>query len=593
MPWAKCRIFLWTAYSVRLEAAILSEGGRTSPVTTTTARLPIVKTDVATKEPVALSTSSIPSAFTESIGVIETTTVTAPSEARSGSLRRWIDRATPLQLAIGQWLSAAIMVYALLCTPVMGSKKGLADITGNYGALERVALWQRSLSWLPGARADGGFLTLPPGVIVYSLRFGMIMMFVFQAWSFWQAWNGRHTSAWKWLIGPIGAHIVMLLMVPSNADVFFYAMSGDLANKGFNPYVYPLYDFPSHPLFAYNYWIEMTNVYGPFWTDINRVIMWVTGPDPFWSTMAYKILLGIAALGLAGLVYVFAKRLTGNVALACAAMVLVAWQPNMIMETSGQAHNDPIMLMLMTAGVMLVIVGGTRAIRGALVLVTASAGIKYVTLPVLALIGLIRLGDRRGPRWIQRLLANWVLDGIAVLAVLLVAFLPYWTGFGVVSEMVSEPGRNFSHPFWRFPGKLMSELFPWTVAHWYFDIMRVVLQLGTVFFIVLAVWKFGRILWSEINPSEIDAGESREFLAWTDGLLISWTIILATLALLPANSHSWYYTWPVVPIAILIVWRGRAQGSDSTQSPLPRWFWGYVALTCVMTLIYHTTVYNF
>ncbi|MGI8486640.1 MAG: hypothetical protein ACR2OU_20580 [Thermomicrobiales bacterium] len=550
-----------------------------------------MKTDVAAEESVSLSTSSIPTQYTESIGATETTTLTPSARGRTESLRRWIDRATPLQLGVGQWLSAAIMVFALLCTPVMGSKKGLPDIIGNYGALERVALWQRSLSWLPGAKADVGFMTLPPGVIVYSLRFGMIMMFVFQAWSFWQAWNGRHKSVWKWLIGPIGAHIVMLLMVPSNADVFFYAMSGDLANKGFNPYVYPLYDFPSHPLYAYNYWVDMTTVYGPFWTDINRVIMWITGPDPFWSTMAYKVFLGLAALALAGLVYVFAKRLTGNIALACAAMVLVAWQPNMILETSGQAHNDPIMLMLMTAGVMLVIVGGTRAIRGALVLVTASAGIKYVTLPVLALIGLIRLGDRRGPRWIQRLLANWIVDGIAILAVLVVAFLPYWTGFGVVSEMVSEPGRNFSHPFWRFPGKLLDVAFSWSVAHWYFDIMRIALQLGTVFFIGVALWKFGKILWSGIAPSVIDDEESRDLPAWTDGLLVSWTIILATLALLPANSHSWYYMWPVVPIAILIVWRGRLQGSDSRS--LPGWFWGYVALTCVMTLIYHTTVYNF
>ena len=549
-----------------------------------------MKTDVATEESVSRSTSQIPATYLEPRGAIEIATMTPSSEVKAGSLRRWIDRATPLQLAVGQWLSAAIMVYALLCTPVMGSKKGLADITGNYGALERVALWQRSLSWLPGAKADGGFMTLPPGVIVYSLRFGMIMMFVFQAWSFWQAWNGRHTSIWKWLIGPIGAHIIMLLMVPSNADVFFYAMSGDLANKGFNPYVYPLYDFPSHPLYAYNYWVEMTNVYGPFWTDINRVIMYITGPDPFWSTMAYKILLGIAALTLAGLVYIFAKRLTGNVTLACAAMVLVAWQPNMIMETSGQAHNDPIMLMLMTAGIMLVIVGGTRAIRGALVLVTASAGIKYVTLPVLALIGLIRLGDRRGPRWIQRLLANWVLDGIAVLAVLLVAFLPYWTGFGVVGEMVSEPGRNFSHPFWRFPGKILDSAFSWSVALWYFDVMRIALQLATVFFIAIALWRFGKVLWSEIAPSDDD---SRKLPTWTDGLLVSWTIILATLALLPANSHSWYYMWPVVPIAILIVWRGRARESGPVPSPLPRWFWSYVALTCVMTLIYHTTVYNF
>lgn len=588
---------MWAAYSVRPEAAILQDGGR-KPLAT--ARLHIVKTDVATEDPVSLSTTTIPTPYTDAPGVAEPTPIRASAATaavtESGIRSRWIDRATPLQLAIGQWLSAAIMVFALLCTPVMGSKKGLADITGNYGALERVALWQRSLSWLPGAKADGGFMTLPPGVIVYSLRFGMIMMFVFQAWSFWQAWNGRHTSVWKWLIGPIGAHIVMLLMVPSNADVFFYAMSGDLANKGFNPYVYPLYDFPSHPLYAYNYWVEMTNVYGPFWTDINRVIMWITGPDPFWSTMAYKISLGIAALALAGLVYVFAKRLTGNVALACAAMVLVAWQPNMIMETSGQAHNDPIMLMLMTAGIMLVIVGGLRAIRGALVLVAASVGIKYVTLPVLALIGLVRLGDRRGPRWIQRLLANWILDGITILAVLLVAFLPYWTGFGVVSEMVSEPGRNFSHPVWTLFRALLDATLPHTLARWFIASIRIIMQIATLAAIGIATWRFGRYLWTHERDRHTDAKESFGFPStpwWTGRFLGAWAMFMVSLAFLPVNIHSWYWTWPIIPISLLIVWNAEQKGSKGESARLPRWFWAYLAVTAVFTLIDVTKVSTF
>jgi len=585
MPCCKYRIFLWTAYSVRMEAAILPDRGRNPPET---ARLLTVKTDpdLGTEDSVTLTNPSIPPSFVDTLDGVERRGGTTPQ--RDAVRSRWFERATPLQLAAGQWLAAAIMVYALLCTPVNAGKKGLADITGNDGALERVALWQRSLSWLPGAESGGRFLTLPPGVIVYSLRFGLLAMFVLQAWSFWLAWNGRQVSFWGWLIGPIGAHVIMLLMVPSNADVFNYGMSGDLANTGFNPYVYPLFDFPSHPLYAYNYWVEMTTVYGPFWTDLNRVVIWIAGPDPFWATLAYKIFLGAAAVALAGLVYLFAKRLTGSVTLACAAGVLVAWQPNMIIETSGQAHNDPIMLLLMTAGVMLVITGGSRAIRGALVLVTASAGIKYVTLPLLALVALIRHADRRGPHATKRLVANWVLDGITILAVLLVAFLPYWTGLGVISEMVSEPGRNFSHPFWRFPGKLLDG---WSIQHWYYAIIRIALQLGTVLLIAFALWRFGKIMWDGVDPAQ--AEDARSLPLWTGGFLVSWTVILATLAFLPANSHSWYYTWPVVPIALLVVWRAKTPTTGETSVPLLRWFWGYVAMTCVMTLIYHTTVYNF
>ena len=552
-----------------------------------------MKTDAVADPSADLSTASISQPLADQPTGTALDTPTRSQVAVQPRRRfAWIDRATPLQLAIGQWFAAAIVVYVLLCTPVLGTRKGLADITGNYGALERVALWQRSLSWLPGAEAGGRFLTLPPGVIVYSLRFGLIAMFALQAWAFWQAWNGRHTSFWRWLIGPIGAHIIMLLMVPSNADVFFYGMSGDLANQGFNPYVYPLYDFPNHPLYAYNYWVDMTTVYGPFWTDINRVIMAITGPDPFWSVMAYKIFLGVAALALAGLVYLFARRLTGNVALACAAGVLVAWQPNMMVETSGQAHNDPVMLLLMTAGVMLVVIGGTRAIRGALVLVTASAGIKYVTLPILGLIGLLRLVDRRQDRAWHKLRASWVVDGIAIVAVLVAAYLPYWSGFGILKEMFIEPGRNFSHPFWRQPGKLLDTLFSWSAAHWYYDIMRIGLQLALAGVIGLACWRFGRYLWAGPTTTRSDRATGEPLPWWTTGFLVAWAVVIAALALIPANTHAWYYMWPVVPIAILVVWLRRDREPGADLAP-PRWIWVFIGLIGIMTLIYHTSVYVF
>ena len=42
----------------------------------------------------------------------------------------------------------------------------------------------------------------------------------------------------------------------------------------------------------------------------------------------------------------------------------------MLVESSGQAHNDPVMLLLSTLGIWLAIAGGVKAIRGGLVLVT-------------------------------------------------------------------------------------------------------------------------------------------------------------------------------------------------------------------------------
>ncbi len=482
------------------------------------------------------------------------------------------------------------MVYAYLGTPVLDGNRGLTNLTESYGALERVALWQRALWWLPGSRDDGRFFELAPGVIAWSVRFSFVMMFVSQAWAFWLARRAPSRPLWQWLIGPVLAHVVMLLLVPTNADVFFYEMSGDLAANGINPYVSPLMDFPENPLLAYNHWIEMTAVYGPVWTMANSAIMGIVGPNPVMATVAYKVVLGVVALTLAGLVYWFTRTLTQSQPLAVSAAVLVAWQPNMIVESTGQAHNDPLMLLLSTAGVFLAAVGGTRAVRGGLVLITVSALVKYVTLPLLGLLGLLRLLDRRKAQGLRGVFGSWVVDGLAIGAVLFAAFAPYWNGFGTLTEMFREPGRLFTNPLWFDPYLVLEWLFPKRVARTYADLTRAALQLVTLGIIGWVVIRFAKTMW-EIGdgpPGEIDQRSS------VRPLLVGWTVMLTTLSLLPANSHPWYWTWPIVPIAILIAYDDhrapRMADATAATAAVPRWFWGYLMLTALMTLSYHTRI---
>lgn len=508
------------------------------------------------------------------------------------SIRRVLERSTPIQLAGIQWIAALVMVFVVLCTPT-ASRKGLLSITETYGSLERVALWQRTFDWLPGMVQNGEFIQLPPGLIVYSFRIGMIALFGLQALAFWQAWNGRHLSFLRWLIGPIGAHLLMLGMVPSNADVFFYEMSGDLARQGLNPYTTHLYDQATNPIYQYNHWVEMKTVYGPFWTDINLAIMRITGPDPVLATFLYKIMLGTIALLLAGLVFWLILRLTGNQAVAVAGGVLVAWQPNMIFDTSGQAHNDPVMLLLMTAAVALVLVGGTRSIRGAVVLVTASAAIKYVTLPVLGLIGLLRIVDRRKPGGWLRILGNWAIDGIAIVATLAIGFLPYWTGFRVFGEMLREPGRLFTNPLWIGQGKLFEAWLGADHAGWYYEGVRTALQIAMFAGVAWGAWKLVSPLWlgTAVGATTADSDTSNHPpFWWTEIFLVAWAIVMASVSLIPANSHSWYWMWPVVPIATLVAFRGGKAHDQGKTAVLGRWFWGYLVLTALMTLVYTSKV---
>jgi len=382
----------------------------------------------------------------------------------------------------------------------------------------------------------------------------------------------------------------MLLLVPTNADVFFYEMSGDLAANGINPYVSPLMAFPDNPLLAYNHWVEMTAVYGPIWTLANSAIMGIVGPDPVMATVVYKVLLGAVAMALAGLVYWFARTLTKSQPLAVGAAVLVAWQPNMIVESTGQAHNDPLMLLLSTGGIFLAVVGGTRAIRGGLVLITLSALVKYVTLPLLGLLGLVRLLDRRRDGGMRSVVGSWVLDGVAIVAVVAAAFAPFWAGFGTLTEMFLEPGRLYTNPLWFDPYLVLEWLFPNRVSRIFADVTRVGMQLVTVGIIIVVVIRFGQTMWN-LGVRPTDAERRRNSVR---PLLVGWAVILTALALLPVNSHPWYWTWPIVPIAMLVAFEAQSETSSATiktgAPALPRWFWGYLVLTGVMSVAYHTRI---
>ena len=55
------------------------------------------------------------------------------------------------------------------------------------------------------------------------------------------------------------------------------------------------------------------------------------------------------------------------------------------------AHDDIVMIAVVLAAVMVTILGASRATRGGVILVTLSAAIKYVSLPILGLLALTRL----------------------------------------------------------------------------------------------------------------------------------------------------------------------------------------------------------
>jgi hypothetical protein len=186
-----------------------------------------------------------------------------------------------------------------------------------------------------------------------------------------------------------------------------------------------------------------------------------------------------------------------------------------------------------------------------------------------------------------------MLDGIAILAVFVGAFLPYWEGFQTVEEMLAEPSRLFTHPIWRFIQSALGFLFPDDVSGAYNAITRPLLQVMTFVLFGWVLYRLVTALWP--TPQARSLGVDAEFEPdglpwWTKPVLVAWTLMFCILGLLPVNSHPWYWVWPVVPIATLVAFLLRGERPIDRICRLPAWFWLYVWGNALLTIMYHSRI---
>lgn len=504
------------------------------------------------------------------------------SALTTAGFHRVLERVSMTQLTTMFWMASLLVCLTLLGQSTTNNR-GVMAIVDTWGALERVALWQDATDWLLPR------YTLSSGIVAWGFRAGLLLMFLTHALAVGKAFRNHQPSFLRWMIAPIGAHVIMLLMVPANADIYFYQMSGDLAANGINPYLHELQQFPDHPILAFNHWIDIGTVYGPFWTDFNAAVMTFTGPDPVRATVAFKVLLGIASFSIALLSGWLVGFISGDNRLAVVTSVFIAWQPNMIVESSGQGHNDPVMMLLALAGLSLAIVGGIKSIRGGLMLITASSAIKYVTLPLLGLLALVRLNGHAEHGGKRNILIQWLLDGVAVASVLTIAFLPYWGGVETIQEMMAEPGRLLAHPAYRIIESILAVTVGSDAAAWCEGILRPIMQLVTIGVVAYAGLVLVRQLWA--GKSQSDAAVDEKAPWWSVPLVRSWAISLAGMCLLPINAHPWYWTWCIGPVAMYaaLTIPKDAKSAEGYLSP-PRWIVVFALVLCVFTLVYHTRI---
>jgi hypothetical protein len=139
-----------------------------------------------------------------------------------------------------------------------------------------------------------------------------------------------------------------------SADLFSYAMYGRLAAvHGLDPYVVTPDAVPSDPLLTWVGWPQLVTPYGPLWTDISSVLASLTaGLAPAGQAYVYRLLMNGVQLANVGLLWRLSGLLHCNWHTRLSGLVLFAWNPLVLLETAGNAHNDTVMALLVLLGLL-------------------------------------------------------------------------------------------------------------------------------------------------------------------------------------------------------------------------------------------------
>jgi hypothetical protein len=242
---------------------------------------------------------------------------------------------------------------------------------------------------------------------------------------------------------------VTLFLTPGlfTTDIFSYVMYGHIsAIYNLNPYIYPPNYFPGNPILDWIHpiWHDQPSVYGPLWTGIGWVMARLIAPfDGVVQTLpdgqvlqvglmnqvfAYKLFMnGVQIINLALVWWLLGRIMATRPRARLAAFVMFAWNPLMLFDTAGNAHNDALMVTLLLLGVVPLVAAARQPknvnwLIGSFV-VGLSALIKYTT--GLVALFLIVPWARRLPSWPARI--AWIGGlGVLMAGVTLVLYIPWF-----------------------------------------------------------------------------------------------------------------------------------------------------------------------
>jgi hypothetical protein len=303
----------------------------------------------------------------------------------------------------------------------------------------------------------------------------------------------------------------LLWAYPATAvDVFGYIADGRLlALHQVNPFVRTPSEFPADSIVQYLAFPDEPSQYGPLWALLGGAISSLSRGNLLTEVLAYKAVGALAHIGGAALIYMIAARLGAGPLGARASAYMYLWNPLLLWEMVGNAHNDGVMMLLGLVAVWLFVTARDRLV---LLAVAAAALVKVPA----ALIGaplFVGVWRRARSRAIEAAL-------LGVLMVVVV-YRPFWEGPATLTAL------------------RRSDLFTASIA----SVLRLALErsLGlldaTAAARSVSLAAFGVVLVASVWMAARAQSDS-------DVLRAAYIVLLGGLLLATTWFQAWYVVWP-------------------------------------------------
>jgi alpha-1,6-mannosyltransferase len=400
-------------------------------------------------------------------------------------------RADLAAATVGVLALAALLVFTLLIA--------LGAAAGQSGVVPAGAAAHSFPSWVAGPLHT---------LAGHSLsRFQLQTLLVEQSGCFLIALAAaRFLPLWVLATAVVLAHVIVgLAPILLSQDAFGYldfARLGVL--HGLNPYAHGANAFPSDPLFPYVGWHGALSPYGPLFTLLTYALVPLGVTGGMWALKSLAVLTSLATVALC---VRGAEKLGHSGRIAAA---FVGLNPILLTFAVGGAHNDTLVILVLTAATLATLAG--RPARAAAMVVLA-AGVKASAGVLLPFVLLAR--ESRAHRREALIAAGVTLVLIAIAALL--GFAGHALGF-ITALREQKPARQ------TIPGELARVVGLSGIPTWW----QVLFEVGFVAVLIYCAWRVTR---------------------GTDWLLASgWATFALLLSL--SSLRSWYAIWLLPPAAI-------------------------------------------